>query len=605
MTKNKIILISLAVLLVALVVVYFVVIAPLMDSEIEVPEIEAGEGLYNNTLTIYEPLTESEIVSISVKNAKDNYTFKTVSEGSGKYSSVIQGYEKLQYDQTYYTALKSIVMAPVSVGSQVFRNCSEEERKEYGVTPDTCQATIEVKYKDADGSVKTYVLRLGYEAYTANSTYYVSIDGRNHVYRFSGIANIFTDLSLLDFVSPIIYSGYQDFATAIMDIKTFSIYKGTRNDFTPYIAVTNKVYKDIVVGDDGEDEVYYSANLTFFLMKDGKIFKSTAADYEYSINAIGLFYSNFTGDKCIAINPDKALLDEYGLGDDDIVYIVNSQRQDIPDGGTDDNFTLPLYVISQPIYDAEEKANFYYTLTYQGEIQILVRIPESGFIPSNQYRDEKAVVFDETKLINWAATNSLGAGLKEALDADAGSKYSGIKSLTIKVPTSVYEFGEETFYVNFEYDEELKANIIKITTKSGRYTDKGPERFKPFNQFYYTAISHPIVSRFNTLEADVIAEIVAKPENNIYTVEAELNLAEGETVSKVQKFEYFKINSSTVTSTEYVMVRVSEGYYDSNGNYVITPGTEKIVFDTTKSQITDYIYRDFVALMEGKLEIER
>ena len=35
MTKNKIVLISLAVLLVALVVVYFVVVAPLLDDDIE------------------------------------------------------------------------------------------------------------------------------------------------------------------------------------------------------------------------------------------------------------------------------------------------------------------------------------------------------------------------------------------------------------------------------------------------------------------------------------------------------------------------------------------------------------------------------------------
>ena len=227
---------------------------------------------------------------------------------------------------------------------------------------------------------------------------------------------------------------------------------------------------------------------------------------------------------------------------------------------------------------------------------------ESALIPQNQIKDETSVVFNEDKLINWAATNTLGTGLKEALDGSVSSKYVGIKSLTIKVPTSVYEFGEETFYVNHVFDEEQNANIIKITTKSGRYTDTSNEKHKPFNQFYYTLISYPIVSRFNTLDKSVIEEILANPENNLYTVEAVLNPAEGETVSKVQRFEYYKINSSTVTSTEYVIIHVTEGYYDGNGSFVTE--SEKTVFDTTKSQITDYIHKDFVALMEGKLQIK-
>ena len=387
-----------------------------------------------------------------------------------------------------------------------------------------------------------------------------------------------------------------------MDIKTFSIFKGTLSDFTPYIALRNDIFEDTSITEDGKEEVYQSVNSTFYIMKDGKILNATVADYTYCINAIGVFYTRFLGDKCIAIDPDDATLAKYGLGKDDIRYIVNAQRQENPDGSVADDFILPTLVISQPIYDTEEKANFYYTVAYQGDISMLIRIPESALIPQNQIKDETSVVFNEDKLINWAATNTLGTGLKEALDGSVSSKYVGIKSLTIKVPTSVYEFGEETFYVNHVFDEEQNANIIKITTKSGRYTDTSNEKHKPFNQFYYTLISYPIVSRFNTLDKSVIEEILANPENNLYTVEAVLNPAEGETVSKVQRFEYYKINSSTVTSTEYVIIHVTEGYYDGNGSFVTE--SEKTVFDTTKSQITDYIHKDFVALMEGKLQIK-
>lgn len=602
MTKNKIILISLAVLLVALIVVYFVVIAPLLNTEIEVPEPQDGEGLYNNTLTIFEPIEEKNLVSINVKNAKDEYTFKNVSEGNGKYTTVIKGFEKLIYDNTYFTVLKSYALTPITVGSQVFRNCSVEQMKEYGVTADTCAATLTVEYKDANGEIKTHILRIGYEAFTANPTYYVSIDGRNHVYRFSGTAAVATELALADFVSPVIFSGYKDASSAAMDIKTFSISKGTISDFLPYIVVTNKRIAD-VYEENGEPTVYYSIDSTFHIMDGSKIVKSTSADYDYALNSMALFYTNLLGDKCIAINPSDAMLDEYGLGKTDVVYIVNAQRQPLTEEDIQagvEYTELPTFMISSAIYDEEEKASFYYTVAYQGDIPLLVRIPESALVPQNQFKDTESVVFNEAKLLNWAATNTLGAGIKEALDGSIGAKYVGIKSLTVKVPTTVYQFGEETFLISFVYDEEQQTNILKVRTKSGRYEDLGDEKIKPFNQFYATLISHPLASRFNNFEDSVIDEILANPANNLYTLEAVLNPAEGETVSKVQRFEYYKINASTVTSSEYVIIHVVEGYYDGNGNFV--EESEKTVFDTTKNQITDYIYKDFVALMEGKLE---
>ena len=70
MTKNKIVLISLAVALVALVVVYFVAVAPLLNEEVVPPEPQDGEGVFNNRLTVYEPFEGDQLISISVKNKK-------------------------------------------------------------------------------------------------------------------------------------------------------------------------------------------------------------------------------------------------------------------------------------------------------------------------------------------------------------------------------------------------------------------------------------------------------------------------------------------------------------------------------------------------------
>ena len=92
MTKNKKALITLAVMaavLVALVVVYFVVVLPLIQEGPEVPVPEGDEGIFANKITLYEPISEDQLISIHVKNAKDEYTFKRVKGNDGKYSTVV------------------------------------------------------------------------------------------------------------------------------------------------------------------------------------------------------------------------------------------------------------------------------------------------------------------------------------------------------------------------------------------------------------------------------------------------------------------------------------------------------------------------------------
>ena len=583
LSKNKITLISLAVALVLLVVVYFVFIAPLIDSDVEVPTPQDGEGIYNYThLTVYEPLEESQLISIHIKNQKDEYTFKRVSNKDGTASVLIDGYEKLIFDETYYAYLNSYALAPLTVENQVFRNCTPEQLKEYGVTPDTCQATMTVKFTDKDGTVKSHTLYIGHAALTASPSYYVGIEGRSHVYRFSYAASGSILIPLADYISPIVYSGYASASEALIDIKTFIISKGQLTDLKPYIVVTGKQIED--------KEGVLSVDSTFHILEGDKILKSTAADYDYALNAMALFYTNFYGDKVIAINPDKDTLKKYGLDPDAKRYVVSAQGTKTKD--------LPTFFISDAIYDEEEEADFYYTVAYQSGTPLLVRIPKEALIPQNQFKDVESVVFSEEKAINWAATNTIGAGFSQAIQGD-GVKYTGVKALTIKLPKTVYEFGEETFYLEYVYDSTKETNVLKVTTKSGRYTDTSAEKIKPFNQFYYTLISYPIAVRFNEYDDATIEAIMANPDNHMYTIEAILNPKEGENVSTVQRFEYYKINGGGVSSSEYVIMHVSEGNY-VNGEFVAT--SEKTVFDTTRGQIADYIYKDFLALMNGTLE---
>ena len=581
MTKNKKTIITLAVMLVALialVVVYFAVVLPLLEDDTESPVPQDGEGIFSNRLTLYEPITEDQLISITVKNAKDEYTFKRIKGSDGKLKTVVDKYESLAFDESFYAYLRTHALTPITVDNQVYRNCSEEKMIEYGVTDETCQAILTVKFTNSKGVVETHVMRIGHLAFTGNPSYYVSIDDRPHVYRFSSTAES-SLATLADYVSPIIHIGYNTPSEAMVDITRFYIAKGPLNNLKRFVVLTGERYLD--------SQGIYSTDYYYHVLNDeGFGIKSTRADYEYVLNSIAIFYTQFLGDSVVKIDPGEEDLKKYGVGPDSEGYFVYAQNAEGKD--------LPSFFISKPIYDEEYEMNFYYTLASQDEIKLLVRIPESAFVPQNQYKDVESVVLDETKVINWAATNTVGVGFSQAIKGD-GVKYKGIKNLTIKLPASVYQYGEETFYINYV------NNVLKITTKSGRYKDEINETVKPFNQFYYTLVSYPLATRFNSLNDEEISAIISDPANHLYTIEAELNPAEGETVGIVERYSYYKLSS------EYVIIYRTEGTY-VNGVFVETEAsanrglTRNTIFDTVRSQITDYIYKDFLSLMEGKLE---
>jgi hypothetical protein len=150
MTKNKIVLISLAVALVALVVVYFLVVAPLLNDEVEPPVPVDGEGIFNNRLTVYAPIETENILSIHIKNDKSEHEFVRKKNEKNEVTTVIKGYEKLSFDESIYTYLLSFATAPLSADNEPYRNLTDEQMKEYGVTADTCQSTMTVYYKDAN-----------------------------------------------------------------------------------------------------------------------------------------------------------------------------------------------------------------------------------------------------------------------------------------------------------------------------------------------------------------------------------------------------------------------------------------------------------------------
>ena len=579
MTKNKIVLISLAVALVALLVVYFLVVAPLLNEEVEPPVPQDGEGIYNNRLTVYTPLETSDILSIHIKNDKSEHEFVRQKNEKGEVTTVIKGYEKLSFDESIYTYLLSFATAPLSADNEPYRNLTDEQMREYGVTADTCQATMTVNYTDANGQAQKHVLRIGFSTFTASPTYYVAIEGRNSVYRFSSAVEGAVLYSICDYISPVIYMGYNSSSEAMIDITVFSISKGYLNDTSSLKPIIYLTGKPSVSAVDGTESTEYTAHI---MDANGNIIKSTVADSDYVVNAIDVFYTTFLGDLVMALDPDDATLKKYGLGDDDFRYIVDARNKK--------GDVVSTFFISAPMTDPETEEVYYYTMAYQAGVPLLIRLPEQALIPENQFKDIESTVFDEDAVLNWAATNTVGAGLAEGIKPD--DQYAGVKSVTVKAPIGTWKDGklqndggmfQDTFYTNYVHDATNNLDVLMITSANGSYKDERVATGKEFNKFYYMLIAHPIPSRFNSMtEAEIAAKAV--DENLLFTLYVELN------DGRVQLLEYYQISS------EYVMMRNTMG---ETVNGAIVMGETNTVFDTTRGQVIDYLQDSLIKLVTG------
>ena len=242
------------------------------------------------------------------------------------------------------------------------------------------------------------------------------------------------------------------------------------------------------------------------------------------------------------------------------------------------------------VADAETEEVYYYTLASQAGVPLLIRIPEQALIPQNQFKDMESTVFNEESVLNWAATNTVGAGLSEGIKPD--EQYSGVKSVTVKAPIGTWKDGklqndggmfQDTYYTVYKHNATTNQDILMITSQNGSYKDERWTTGKEFNKFYYMLIAHPIPSRFNSMTEAEIAE-KAKDENLLFTLYVELN------DGRVQLLEYYQISS------EYVMMRNTMG---ETVNGAIVMGETNTVFDTTRGQVIDYLQDSLIKLITG------
>lgn len=551
-------------ILLLLILVFIFAITPLLkeeDSTREPPEIFDGEYTNGANVSLYPPITDENLLEITVKNDTGEYAFIQQKDENGKVSMVIKGHEKMSYDTLVYAYLSVFAKDPkVPLDGTIIRNLTEAQMASYGTTELLCKAQVIVKCKEGD-TEKEYTLLIGNKLLTADDNYYVAVKGRDHVYTVSAS---FVDnaviKSICDYISPAIYTKYSNASEAGLAIKQFIIMKANQKgeSFGEIIMLEQETISS--------DSTSASFKFTFPDVYPQKIIASN----DYVLGVFGQLYINFSGESVVSINPDDETLARYGLGKEQEQYLLYASVKD----QTDSNYIPAIYISKEFTEgEGEEKVAYHYVMSgYHAEVTI-VKVPA----------DQLYFLKDDTQtMLDWAATNSVYAGYSEYLRPNPELEAAGVKQIRIK--TADYN---ETFIITISQNGQLTAK-----SESGKYTfidDLNATDSYSTNQFsnlYVLLIYYPMPSRFADLNDEELAELT-KEENIIYEIEVQLNN------NKLYKYTYYTYDEGYAG---YALCHGQEGEVNENGEWIYKK--PQTIFDVKSRQIGK-IAEAYKTILEG------
>lgn len=570
----------LALLLVALILVLVLVVIPLLNGDdgpgFTPPHIEDGEGLYNNRLvTIYPQLDKQKINFLEIENEHGKYAFhKYYNSSYGMEGEEMRflGHEAIEYNQSMYAVLIAYIYLPVSYGSDTsenapMRDMSEAKMKEYGVTEDTCIASYTVGYEDEDGTTNYYTVYIGHPTFSSETTYYVSLKGRNTVYRFhqEGVESCLM-ASMEDYLSPLIFSKYSNVNQAMVEVTRFKIgvTDPAKINTPEYISTLIEIAK---TGQnlDGTSNMY---DLLYKSRGTGAISR-IGANATTIGQAFAAFYTYFQGDKVISVEPSIEELDKYGLGEDDSCYYITAQFSD-KEG---DTYSLQI----SDLIDG-----YYYTLanTYGEGNSMLVRIPQSTLTFLG--KDDKAV-------FSWAGSD-ISSLFYEYLIRNDEAGEPGIKQIVVRSQKKNDTTGEITYNFTEVFDVEPNGNGGVIATRGDGFKyvslpNANGELENQFTDFYRMLVFFPNPSAFNNMTQAEIDALMADDSAVVFELIATTN------DNKIQKYTYYQIGNSL-----NVMIAITKGEI-VNGEAVW--GETGVNFNTAISQL-DILRINLQKLLNGE-----
>lgn len=548
-----------------LLLVFILAVAPLLKEDKNgrvPPEILDGEYTNGVNVSLYPPISDGNLLEIKVENGTGEYSFIQKTE-KDKTSMVIKGHEYMTYDNAVYAYLSVFAKEPkVPMDGVVIRNVTEAQMSQYGTTELLCNAKVTVSYK-VGNETKTHKLLIGNKVMSSAQSYYVAVEGRSHVYLINAS---FVDNAILksinDYISPAIYSKYKNAAEAGLAIKQF------------IIMLTNQKgdmeAKEIVMVEQDKELIGTSTSSTFKFTYPGVYPQKIIASNDYVLGVYGQLYINFAGDKVVALNPDQATLEKYGLGKEQEQYMIYASVHD----QTDKNYIPAIYVSKEFIKEVDGvKTPVHYVMSgYHAEVTIVE-------VPAEQMFFLKS---DDQTMLDWSATNSIFAGFSEYLRPEPDINAPGVKVMKIKTK----DF-DETFDITIDKNGRLSA-----ISRSGKYSfiDKiGATEAYTTNQFsnlYTLLLYYPMPSRFNTLSDDE-RDSVRVEENIIYQLEVEMN------DGTLYKYTYYTLDEMY---SGYALCESIEGRINGNGEAEYK--SPQAIFDV-KSRHIGLIAEKYKIILEG------
>ena len=498
-----------------LLLVFIFAVAPLLKEETTTrvpPEVLEGEYTNGVTLSLYTPISDENLLEVKVENSTGEYAFVQEKDDEGKISMVIKGHEKVNYDTAVYAYLSVFAKDPkVPMDGTVIRNVTESQMSQYGTTDLLCKAKVTVTYKEGR-ETKTHTLLIGNKLMSTTQSYYVTVEGRNHVYLINAP---YVDNAILkeicDYIPPAIYTKYKNASEAAIDIKQFVIMLTNRDD-----SEESKTVAMIEQEKDSNQATF----TTSFLFSYPEIYpQKVIASSEYVVSVFGQLYVNFSGERVVSLNPDDATLEKYGLGKSQEQYLIYASN----DAEKEEDKINPIYVSKEFIVEEDGKeVGYHYVMSgFNAEVTIVE-------VPAEQLFFLKT---DEQTMLNWAATNSVFAGFSEYLKAGTVDGAPGIK--TIRLKTKDYDV---EFVITIGQNGQISA--ISTDEKYKFIDDLTATDISEMNQFsnlYSLLIYYPMPSRYSNLTNDEKA-LVCTEKNIIYELEAQGN------DGKLYKYTYYTLD---------------------------------------------------------------
>ncbi len=217
MKRQKILLISLAVVFCLFIVGYIFIVRPMVTdetpvAETETPETEAGEVLLSDRFFMFQSISSGDIKRIYVEN--DHGSFAFVKNSSG--SLVIEGFEGVPCDAEMVATLTSLTTFTLAK-TKVISSASDEKLEEYGLLEPKASWTVTTN----DG--ESHKVFVGDRLLTGGG-YYCMYEGRRSVYVLDTDVETAVLCPVEDYISPELCTVIEQ--TDFYMIEDFTVYTG-------------------------------------------------------------------------------------------------------------------------------------------------------------------------------------------------------------------------------------------------------------------------------------------------------------------------------------------------------------------------------------------